>query len=98
MKIQVLEAAELDLASAATFYEYQEPGLGAYFVDALAADIDSLLIHAGVHPEVFGFHRALSGRFPYAIDYLFDEDAVKIYAVLDCRRSPTTTKKRLTRP
>ena len=49
MKIRLLDAAVQDLIEGYDFYEKQENGLGAYFIDTLFSDIDSLLIYAGIH-------------------------------------------------
>lgn len=96
MVIQILDAASQDLIDGAQFYERQEPGLGGYFIDSLFADIDSLLIYAGIHPIYFsGYHRLLAKRFPFAIYYRLDTNKVQVYAVLDCRRSPAWARKRL---
>ena len=58
VRIQVLDEAEDDLQDGRRFYDRQEPGVGDYFAAALAADIDSLILFAGIHPIEFGFHRA----------------------------------------
>lgn len=95
MRIQVLDEAEEDLRAGREFYERQEPGVGDYFAAALAADIDSLLLFAGIHPHEFGFHRALSKRFPFGIYYLVENAVVRIYAILDLRRDPAWIRRRL---
>ena len=96
MKIRILKGAQQDLASGYRFYEVQEKGLGSYFLDSLYSDIDSLLLYAGIHPIVDGgFHRLLAKRFPFAIYYRKDDVTVHIYAVLDCRRSPSWNRSRL---
>jgi len=46
---------------------------------------------------VFGFHRLLSKRFPWAIYYDVLDDRVRVYAVLDCRQSPGRSIERLFR-
>ena len=96
MRIQVLDEAEDDLQSGRQFYDRREPGVGGYFAAALAADIDSLMLFAGIHPLEFGFHRALARRFPFGIYYLVEGDVVRIYAVLDLRRDPAWVRRRLT--
>lgn len=96
MKIQVLDEAEDDLQDGREFYDRQEPGVGDYFAAALAADIDSLILFAGIHPTEFGFHRALSKRFPFGVYYLVEEEVIRIYAVLDLRRDPAWIRRRLT--
>ena len=67
MKIVILPSAREDLADGFEFYEQQEAGLGSYFLESLFSDIDSLRLYAGIHRQVFGNHRLLSKRFPYAI-------------------------------
>lgn len=95
MKIELLADAEADLLRGFRFYESHEPGVGSYFLDSLFADIDSLYLYAGVHEKYLGFHRMLARRFPYAIYYRVDDQAVFVYAVLDMRRSPRVTADRL---
>jgi len=41
------------------------------------------------------YHRLLSKRFPFAVYYRVEEQAVLVYAVLDCRRRPAWIRKRL---
>ena len=49
MRIEVLDDAKDDLVEGFRFYEETSPGLGAYFLDSVFADIDSLLLYAGIH-------------------------------------------------
>ncbi|MEQ1907157.1 MAG: type II toxin-antitoxin system RelE/ParE family toxin [Pirellulaceae bacterium] len=90
MKIRLLPEAERDLEIGADFYESQQSGLGTYFNDCLASEIESLRIYAGIHEVYRGFHRSLSKRFPFSIYYILNEDCVDIYAVLDARLDPET--------
>lgn len=64
MKIRLLSLALDDIEAGRHFYERQQAGLGDYFLDTLFSDIDSLLLYAGIHQKVFGYHRTLSQRFP----------------------------------
>ncbi len=96
MKITILSPAEADLEEACHFYDSQSPGLGSYFLDCLYSDIDSLAYFGGIHPIVFGYHRQLSKRFPFAVYYRIVEDTLVVFAVLDCRRNPSWIRKRLT--
>ena len=93
--IRILPSAREDLAVGADFYETQEEGLGTYFLESLFGEIDKLHRYAGIHPIVFGYHRMLSERFPYAIYYLRDEDSTVVKAILDCRRDPEWIQARL---
>ena len=95
MKIEVLEEAKEDLISGYHFYEKQSPGLGSYFLDSLYSDIDSLVLYAGIHRVIFGLHRCLSRRFPFAIYYRIENDTIRIRAVLDCRSHPALIRQRL---
>ncbi len=88
MRVRLLPEAERDLEIGADFYESQQPGLGIFFNDCLASDIEALRIYAGIHESYRGFQRSLSKRFPFSIYYIATEDCVDIYAVLDARQDP----------
>jgi plasmid stabilization system protein ParE len=88
MNLRILASAFHDLADGRDFYERQGAGVGEFFLDSLFSDIDSLALYAGVHRTVFGFHRLLSKRFPYAVYYQFDGRNVIVYRVLDLRQDP----------
>jgi plasmid stabilization system protein ParE len=97
MRIKILSAAEDDLEEGYRFYESQADGLGTYFLDTLYSDIDSLAYFAGMHRIVFGHHRLLSKRFPFAVYYRVSDDEVIVFAVLDCRRNPSWIRKKLSK-
>lgn len=95
MKIEILSIAMSDIQSGQSFYERQQEGLGDYFLDSLFSDIDSLLLYAGIHQQFFGYYRALSKRFPYAIYYRISEQTVQVWRVLDCRQKPSRVARSL---
>jgi hypothetical protein len=95
MRIEILSEANEDLLNGYHFYERQASNLGSYFLDSLYSDIDSLLLYAGIHPIVYGKHRSLSKRFPYAIYYSVEGETIRVHAILDCRRNPSWTRRRL---
>lgn len=96
MKIRIVDQAEEDLVDGYNFYEHQAPGLGAYFLDCIYSDVESLLLYAGIHRIVHGnYHRMLSERFPFAIYYTVSGDEIKIHAIIDCRRDPAWIRDRL---
>jgi hypothetical protein len=96
MRIRILDRAEVDLVEGFTFYENQQPGIGDYFLESLASDIESLRLYAGSHPIHFvRYYRLLSKRFPFAIFYTTSDEAVWVHAVLDCRRNPAWIRERL---
>ena len=69
--------------------------MGSYFRDCLDADIETLRNIGGVHTKVFGYHRSLSKRFPFAIYYRVEENVVRVRAILDCRRNPSWIRRKL---
>jgi hypothetical protein len=93
--VVVSEDAVADLEQARSFYERQQDGLGEYFIACLLSDLESLAFYAGIHSVVFGYHRMLSKRFPFAIYYESDEDMAAVVAVLDMRRNPAALSRRL---
>ncbi len=88
MRVEILNTAENDLEEGFRFYEAQSVGLGAYFLDSLFSDIDSLAFFAGIHQKHSGYYRLLAKKFPFAVYYTVKENIVLVYAVLDCRRKP----------
>ena len=95
MIVEISSDAEADLVEGYWFYERQSPGLGDYFRSCLVADIESLAYYGGIHEVQYGFYRALSKRFPFCIYYEVREDRVIVAAVLDARRDPLWTRRRL---
>ncbi len=95
MKLKIHPLAYDDLLVGRDFYEMQQAGLGVYFLDTQFSDIESLLLHTGVHVRVFGYFRALSRRFPYAVYYKLNGEVIEIWRVLDCRQHPRRTHKAL---
>lgn len=88
-RIQLAAEAVQDLADGMAFYETQQEGLGDYFLNCLAADIESLGMTAAIHRKVYrDYFRLLSRVFPYAVYYTGNKETVTVWAVLDCRRNP----------
>lgn len=67
MIVEITSDAEIDLIEGYWFYERQSIGLGDYFRSCLISDIDSLAYYGGIHAREYGFHRALSKRFPFCL-------------------------------
>jgi hypothetical protein len=67
MRLRILPSALDDLDLGRLFYAQHAESLGAYFLDSLFDDIDGLALSEGIHIQIWGFHRVLSRRFPYAI-------------------------------
>ena len=98
MKIKdiiTLKEVANDLKEGKDFYDQREVGVGNYFWDSLVADIESLIIYAGIHIKIYGLHRMLAKRFPYAIYYEIKNEIAYVVAVLPMRRDPLWIKKKL---
>jgi len=97
MRVELRVEARRDLVKGALFYEQQREGLGNYFTDCLFEDLDRLESEAGIHAIVYGLHRKLSKKFPYAIYYKVENPVVDVVAILDCRRDPDAIAESLRR-
>jgi hypothetical protein len=96
MRLLVLDAARDDLIAGFDFYEAREQGIGDHFLACLYSDVESLRIFGGIHRRVYkNLQRSLSKRFPFAIYYTVENDAVIVRAILDCRRNPSWIRSRL---
>ena len=65
--VVILNEAAEDLNNGRLFYDEKETGVGDYFWDSLGANIEFMIIYAGVHSKKFGYHRMPAKRFPYSI-------------------------------
>ena len=97
MRVELRVEARHDLIEGALFYGKQREGLGDYFTDCLFDDLDRLEREAGIHAIVYGLHRKLSKKFPFAIYYRTEEWVIDVVAILDCRGDPDAIAERLRR-
>ena len=96
MRIEIAVSAADDIAEGYLFYETQDLGLGYYFEVCMMSHISSLQIYAGIHEVHFEkYHRMITNRFPYAIYYQVEGEIVRVYAVIDTRRSTQWINERL---
>ena len=81
--------AELDAADASDWYNQQQPGLGAEFIDQLDAELH-LIVEAPERWPVYhrNMRRYLMRRFPFGIYYEFDEHVVRVAAIMHGARDP----------
>lgn len=94
-EVVILREVADDLNGGKAFYDRREPGVGDYFWDSLFADIESLIIYAGVHSKSHGLYRMLAKRFPYGIYYEVADDVAYVVAVLPMRRRPAWIERKL---
>ncbi|MEN9359597.1 MAG: hypothetical protein RL095_1132 [Verrucomicrobiota bacterium] len=95
MILRIMPAAYRDLNRAMDFYEAQNLGLSAYFLESLSAEIESLRLYAGIHPRFHRHYRMLASRFPFAIYYKLEQQTVTVWRVLDCRQDPISIRRAL---
>jgi plasmid stabilization system protein ParE len=82
-------AAEAELQEAIAFYEAAENGLGARFLDELAAVVARILAHPTAWtPMSPRTRRCRTHRFPYGLFYQIRADEILIVSVMDLRRDP----------
>lgn len=88
-----VEAAS-ELEAAADWYDEQRPGLGAAFLDAVDAVLETVDDWPGSGAPVPGLavglevRRVPVARFPYHLPYVVLEDQVRVLAVAHDRRRP----------
>lgn len=95
-ELRLTPPAEQDVAEAYAWYEDQRPGLGEDFLQRLEA----CLAAVQRSPELLSvahedYRRALVRRFPYAVFYSFEADAVTVHAVFHTARDPAKWRHRL---
>ena len=89
MNIRILRSARRTVADGIRFYERQEAGLGAYFLNSIMSDLLTLKIRAGIHQKYDdSYYRMICTKFPYSIYYRKEGSTVNVFAVLDDRRDP----------
>jgi toxin ParE1/3/4 len=71
------------MVAAHDWYEQRSPGLGKDFVRMIDAALASIARNPDLFPPIYrGLRRVLIRRFPYAVFYRIDPDAVRVVAVL----------------
>jgi plasmid stabilization system protein ParE len=81
--------ADHELNEAAQYYELEEPGLGAAFLE----EVDRCLQSIQTHPEAGAIlrgdvRRRLVRRFPYALVYRIKPTSIRVLAVMNLKRRP----------
>ncbi len=90
MKIEFLEAAEMELDEAFKWYEAQQQSLGVQFLTEFDAEIRRI----SAYPKSYALfenevRRCLIKRFPYGVLYGIDaDDTIVIIAVAHLHRKP----------
>jgi plasmid stabilization system protein ParE len=81
--------ADHELNEAAQYYEREEAGLGAAFLQEIDRTLQSIQAHPEAGPVLRGdVRRRLVRRFPYALLYKIKPTGVRVLAVMNLRRRP----------
>ena len=82
--------AEYELNEAAQYYDLEEPGLGAAFLEEVDRCVQSIQAAPEAGAILRGtVRRRLLRRFPYALLYKIKPSGIRILAVMNPRRRPT---------
>jgi plasmid stabilization system protein ParE len=95
-RIENKPIVDSDVEAAFEWYEGEEPGLGYEFLDEVRAAY--LRIQDGplkYHVLGSGVRRAFTRRFPYAVYFSIEGDAVIMLAVLHAARNPAEWQRRI---
>lgn len=96
LTITIQPGADADVLEAYWWYETQDAGLGSEFLRAFEACTANLARHPTAYPEVGEeVRRALLRRFPYAVFYLVEAEAIVVLACLHTHRDPNEWRKRV---
>ena len=87
--------ADLDVAAAYQWYQNERAGLGVEFLDQLGTAYDRIADDPFQYQDLeSGIRRALLRRFPYAVYFAVERNAVVILAVLHVSRDPAEWQRR----
>ena len=94
-QIIVRPQSDLDIQAAAFWYEDQQSGLGARFLNELDQVFQRIEENPHQFPRLAGdVRRALLRRFPYGVYFIAEGHDVRILAVLHLHRHPDVWKNR----
>ena len=96
LPVRFTEAARTELIEAQDWYEAQAPGLGRRF----RAEIDDVVQRMSDNPRQFPVifkkvRRARATKFPYALFFLVEADALLVIACFHGSRDPRQWQKRV---
>jgi plasmid stabilization system protein ParE len=89
LPVRFHEAAAVELAEAAGYYDLKSPGLGGALIDAVELATGAVAKDPEAAPAIRGHVRKrLVIKFPYALLYSVVEDEIRVLAVAHQRRRP----------
>lgn len=95
-RLEATPAVEIDVEAAFDWYQREDAGLGFEFLDELRSAYVRILDHPLGYKDLrAGIRRALARRFPYAVYFSIEADAIVILAVLHTARDPEEWQRRI---
>jgi toxin ParE1/3/4 len=97
-RLEFRPQVEVDIVSAAGWYDSREPGLGAQFVRTLRDRVDELVsapTPSRIRETARRIRWVFPKRFPYRIVYRVDEDVILVIAVIHAARHDREWRRRL---
>jgi plasmid stabilization system protein ParE len=80
---------DLDIAAVFEWYEVEQTGLGAEFLDELDASYSRIVEGPFKYRDLTaGIRRSLLRRFPFAVYFAIEADVIVVLAVLHVSRDP----------
>ena len=95
MRVEILGSGHRDIVLGGRFYDSQQAGLGNYFASYIYSELESLVVFAGIHVRYAGYYKMVLKKFPYAVYYKIEDDVVKVWRILSCRRDPEWIDKQI---
>jgi plasmid stabilization system protein ParE len=96
LPIRLRPEVVIDLSEAAAWYNDRRRGLGQEFVEAAYTAFDAIAERPESFPVVHkGVRRALMKRFPFAIYFRNETEAIVVFVVIHTARSQRAWKRRL---
>ena len=96
MSITFHEEATEELYAAADYYDREDEGLGAEFLEATFSCTDNVASYPEGYPIYkYGCRRALLQRFPYAVVYWLGTAGIHVVSIMHTRRNPDFLFERL---
>lgn len=94
-ELHIQPAAVEDAETAAGWYEAQRPGLGIEFILELDAAIAKAVESSSAYELKYRkVRRVLMRRYPYAVYFIPESNAVEVIAILHQHRDPSTWQSR----
>ena len=100
LRLRIEPDARQDFDKAADWYEEKQAGLGLDFIDEMNAVIERVLerpelgAHVPYLDAALDLRWRLAPRFPYAVVYRIEPDAIRVFAFANLHREPGFWMKR----